>query len=294
MALKIGDRPTVRLPTFDLPKPPAVTNKFPAFNADASTFTPAGAPPPVVLQPPQKQYGPPAFWGFDNQKLANPLKLNDQGEVKSAKYTFGQAVQKYGMPQTDDEVKAWYDNCIRPEFESKGFKCGPLISDRGHFSAVIGTREHPEGELVTLLRTDGIGGPGTKATWETHGEDIGTVPGAAGQPDSINGIFDQLIKSWSGKTGFKAGASPSERKQALEQVRDDLIRAGRAAGLDLALNTKANGELSTDAIVWKLGERSTVIDFAKASKDLNQGINLQWLDVGGPGNYTPLPGAQPV
>jgi hypothetical protein len=294
MSFKIGERPTVRMPTIDLNRTERarVTDRMPAFSP--SSFTPAPAAPPVVLQPPpppQKTYGPAAFWGFDQTKLDSPLKLNDQGEVKSAKYTFGQAVQKYGMPQNDADVKGWYDNLIRPELESKGFKCGPLVEDRGHFSAMIATREDPQGGMVGLLRTDGVGGPGTKATWDTDvggGSPTGAAEAAFGG-FGIDDIFSDIKTMFANDKGFKAGATQEERNQTLERVRDEIIKRGRAKGLDLARNTKGNGQLSLDAIVVRPpgGEMAT-IDIARASKDLNQPINLQWLPVGTGGNYTPL------
>src|SRR3954469_16153885 len=98
---------TQKMPAFNPQKP--VTGSRPAFNS-ASSFSSKevetssarasrlnGAPPP----PPAKAYGDAAFWGFANDKIDAPLKLQADGQPKSAKYTFAQAAQKYGMPQND-------------------------------------------------------------------------------------------------------------------------------------------------------------------------------------------------
>ena len=66
----------------------------------------------------------------------------------------------------------------------------------------------------------------------------------------------------------------------IAQARDTLISVGRERGLDLRLNTKANGKLSLDAFQWvKQDGTVAIIDFALASKALDRSTKMQWLDV---------------
>jgi len=242
---------------------------------------------------------PPVFTGFDDAKLAAPLKLQADGQPKSAKYTFAKLAQASGStPQSKAEAERWFNESIRPGMEAAGFKVGWVKGDK----ALISTREHPEGEVIDFVRGAGSGDPNyTALAWQPEdgagaagkggAAGAGAAQGAGGgpvggarMPAGIADIFADLA----GDPGLRAGASKEEREQALVRVRDAIIRRAREKGIDVAWNMKrGNGPLSLDALAYRRPDGGvSVIDFARASKDLTGPVKLQWLEVGGKPGYT--------
>ncbi|MBK7860684.1 MAG: hypothetical protein IPJ65_19195 [Archangiaceae bacterium] len=100
---------------------------------------------PVTLDP----NVPVVFVGFDDGKLRRPLALGENGLPKSAKYTFAKlAMTSQTMPLMPRQAEDWFNTHIRDGLESKGFRVGWVRGDR----ALISTREHPAGELITFVR----------------------------------------------------------------------------------------------------------------------------------------------
>jgi hypothetical protein len=282
MALKIGDRPTVRLPTFEIERP-RVTDKFPSFVPNTnSTFQPAAGPGPMVM--PQLPPNPASIPGYGTPDALKDV-FEQVGQLPGFQAGATQEARTAALEQARDTLIA--------AGRERGLDLMLNKKANGQLSLDAFAWRKPDGEVAIIdfaLASKDLN-QATKMQWldVTNGGGAAGGPNLFEMPDMINGIFDDIVKTWSNQPGFKAGASEGDRKKTLGKIRDSLIKAGRAAGLDLALNKKDNGEISLDAIVWRKPDGTqTVIDFAKASKDLNQDISLQWLNVGGPGNYTPL------
>jgi hypothetical protein len=87
-------------------------------------------------------------------------------------------------------------------------------------------------------------------------------------------------------------ATFEERRVNMHFLRDRMIEVGRCGGLDLALNTKANGIISDDAITWKFGPTDgdvEVVDIALDWDNNDNDLRLHWAITEGPAGYTPLP-----
>jgi len=101
------------------------------------------------------------FAGFEEPRLHAPLKLGADGLPKSAKYTFAKlALISNTMPRTKQQAEDWFNTHVREGLEAKGFRVGWVRGDQ----ALIGTRQSPEGELISFWR-----GPANLAlTWENE------------------------------------------------------------------------------------------------------------------------------
>lgn len=282
---KIGDRPTVRIPTFEVPRPAErVTDKYGAHRpATNSTFNPSAPAGPMVMP----------------QLPVNPAAIPGYGTPDALKDVMAQLEQLPGMQagatrEAREAAIAQARDTLIAVGRERGLDLMLNQKANGQMSLDAFAWRQPDGTVKVIdfaLASKDLD-RATKMQWldvTNGGGASGAGDSAFGMPDFISGIFDDIVRAWSSDPGFRAGASEGDRKKLLGKMRDALIKAGRAAGLDLALNTKANGEVSLDAIGWRKPDGSqAVIDFARASKDLNQPIQLQWLPVGGPANYTPL------
>lgn len=284
MALKIGDRPTVRIPTFEIERP-RVTDKFPSFVPNTnSTFQSASGPGPMVM--PQQPPNPASIPGYGTPDALRDV-MAELEKLPGLQAGASQEARTAALEQARDTLIA--------AGRERGLDLMLNKKANGQLSLDAFAWRKPDGEVAIIdfaLASKDLN-QSTKMQWldVTDGGGAGAAdgPNFFEMPDRLSEIFDDIVKTWSGQPGFKAGSSEGDRKKTLGKIRDSLIKAGRAAGLDLALNKKDNSEISLDAIVWRKPDGTqTVIDFAKASKDLNQDISLQWLNVGGPGNYTPL------
>ncbi len=134
---------------------------------DGTVAKPSGAPPFTGG-------GAPVFSGFDAEKLAAPLKLQEDGRPKSAKYTFAQLAQQSGsMPKSKAEAEQWFNANIRPGMAAAGFQVDEVKGDR----AFIHTRENPQGEWVDFVQGAASGDP--KLAWQPDGPGGAAPPAAA-------------------------------------------------------------------------------------------------------------------
>ncbi|MFT3712998.1 MAG: hypothetical protein QM817_35545 [Archangium sp.] len=121
---------------------------------------------------------PPTFTGFDDTKLAEPLKLQADGQPKSAKYTFAKLAQASGeMPRTKAEAELWFKQHIQGGLEQAGFAVGWVKGDK----ALICTRENPGGEVVDFMRGADSNDPSYQAlAWQPEGGSTAAPAGASG------------------------------------------------------------------------------------------------------------------
>jgi len=143
----------------------------------------------------------PTFTGFDAGKLESPLKLQADGQPKSAKYTFAKLAQASGqMPQSKAEAEAWFNEHIKPGMEAAGFSVGWVKGDK----ALIATRENPQGEVVDFVRGAGSNDPSYIAlAWqpEAVSDGSGFSGGAPATSMFANSMFESstqraAIEKW--------------------------------------------------------------------------------------------------
>ncbi len=138
---------------------PAVTGA-PTGSVDAAgSVSPAGPGPTFGAKV--------SFTGFDDGKLAAPLKRDGAGVAQSAKYTFAKLAQASGtMPRTKAEAEAWFNHYIKPGMEKEGFQIDWVKGDK----AFIRTRENPAGEAVDFVRGADSNDPNyTALAWQPEG-----------------------------------------------------------------------------------------------------------------------------
>lgn len=93
-----------------------------------------------------------------------------------------------------------------------------------------------------------------------------------------------------------SSAALTARQNNMAFLRDRIIEVGICGGLDLGWNKKrGTGPFSIDALAWRHGGTTEVVDVGLAYDATDQPLVLQWLLVGGtPGytTYTPRPNCQ--
>lgn len=293
MAKTIGDRPTIRMPTFEVPRSTErVTDRLPAFrpmtNTD-STFDPTAPTGPMVM--PQLPVNPAAIPGY-----GTPDALRDVFEqlerLPGLQAGATQEARTAAVTQARDTIIA--------VGRERGLDLSLNTKANGQLSVDAIRWRKPDGSVAVIdfaLASKDLG-RSTRMQWldVTHGGGPTEGPNLFGMPEVMSGIFDDIVKTWSGQPGFKAGSSQGDRNKVMGKVRDSMIQAGRAAGLDLALHTKPNGEVSLDELVWRKPDGTeAVINIAEVSTDTTKDLKLQWQVVeGARASYTPLENAQPA
>jgi len=109
-------------------------------------------------------------------------------------------------------------------------------------------------------------------------------------PTGGPGVVAFVANTWPEYLG--ATATFEERTVNMHFLRDRIIEIGRCGGLDLALNTKASGIISDDAITWKFGPTDgdvEVVDIALDWDNNDNDLSIHWAITEGPAGYTPLP-----
>lgn len=181
----------------------------------SSSFEPAVAARPMQLIAPKGP--PPTFTGFDDTKLAEPLKLQADGQPKSAKYTFAKLAQASGeMPRSKAEAELWFKQHIQGGLEQAGFAVGWVKGDK----ALICTRENPAGEVVDFMRGADSNDPNYQAlAWQPEGGSTAAPAGASTSSAMLNSSWQALF---------------AELLEGLEpEKRDALVNAARKRGLDV-------------------------------------------------------------
>ena len=293
MANKIGDRPTIRIPTFEVPRTTErVTDRMPAFRPMTngnSTFDAAAPPGPMVM--PQLPVNPAAIPGY-----GTPDALKD---VMAQLETLP-GLQAGATREAREAAIAQARDTLISVGRERGLDLMLNTKANGKISLDAFAWRKPDGSvaIIDFAQASKDLGRSTKMQWldVTNGGGPTGGPNLFGMPDVMSGIFDDIVKAWSSQPGFKAGSSQGDRNKVMGKVRDSLIQAGRAAGLDLALQTKPNGEVSLDEIVWRKPDGTeAVINIAEVSTDVTKDLKLQWQAVeGARANYTPLENAAPV
>jgi hypothetical protein len=238
---------------------------------------------------------PPVFTGFDNEKLAAPLKLQADGQPKSAKYTFARLAQAAGeMPRSKAESEIWFKQHIQPGMEAAGFQVDWVKGDK----AMIHTRENPGGEVVDFVRGADSNDPNyTALAWQAEGPAGAAAPaGAAGSAGPVRGIsgawkaiFDDILARLAEENPelVAADVSPEQRKANMSKLRDKFVAAAREKGIDVGWNMKrGDGPLSIDAVAFRTPEGDGVLDIGLAYDDVGRKLQLQALPVGGKPGYT--------
>ncbi len=238
---------------------------------------------------------PPPFTGFDNEKLAAPLKLGPDGRPASAKYTFAKLATEAGeMPRTKQEAELWFKTHIQPGMEAAGFGVDWVKGDK----AMIRTRENPQGEVIDFLRGADSNDPGYQAlAWQPEGgADAAGGAGAAGDAGPVRGlssawrsILEDIVRQLEEENPelLAANVSPEQRKANMSKLRDKFVAAAQAKGVDVGRNMKrGDGPLSIDAVSFRTPEGDGVIDIGLAYDDVSRPLKLQVLPVGGKPGYT--------
>lgn len=294
MANKIGDRPTIRIPTFEVQRSTErVTDRMPAFRPMSntnSTFDPAAPPGPMVM--PQLPVNPAAIPGY-----GTPDALKD---VMAQLETLP-GLQAGATKEAREAAIAQARDTLISVGRERGLDLMLNTKANGKLSLDAFAWRKPDGSVAIIdfaLASKDLG-RSTKMQWldvTNGGSASNDGPNLFAMPDVMSGIFDDIVKTWSGQPGFKAGSSQGDRNKMMGKVRDSLIQAGRAAGLDLGLQTKPNGEVSLDEIVWRKPDGTeAVINIAEVSTDVTKDLKLQWQVVeGARANYTALENAAPV
>lgn len=284
-----------------------ITQKMPAFRPEGTTASnPAYRPSGFDGQETSSARAtrlsgmtkgpPPTFTGFDNEKLAAPLKLQADGQPKSAKYTFAKLAQAAGeMPRTKAEAEIWFKQHIQPGMEAAGFQIDWVKGDK----ALIHTRENPGGEVVDFLRGADSNDPSYQAlAWQAEGgaSAAGAAGGAAeagaagmSLPNGWGEIMERILSRLAGTDPdlFKAPVTPEQRKANMAKLRDKFVAAARAEGLDVGWNMKrGDGPLSIDAVSFRTPQGDGVIDIGQAYDDVSKPLKMQILTVGGKPGFT--------
>ncbi len=234
------------------PKPTSrTTGTNPAYRPGDGFDAPVRAP--AVNLFPGRPNDPPVFTGFDDAKRAAPLKLQADGQPKSAKYTFAKLAQQSGvMPRSKPEAEAWFNQYIKPGMEAAGFKVDWVKGD----TALIHTRENPQGEPVDFLRGAGSNDPGYQAlAWQTQDPGGAAAAGgasAAGAPTDFNSLIQQLLQML--QQLMDPNLSDAQRQQGLQQL---------ASKLGAALGTGAPTGTATPSAADKPFTPVPGFDFGK-------------------------------
>ena len=307
----------MKIPSRKPPKPPEsrieTTQKMPAFKPQtgswrATTGTQTAHPPTGFGAPETSSARatrlagapngtPPVFTGFDNEKLAAPLKLQADGQPKSAKYTFARLAQAAGtMPRTKAEAEFWFKQHIAPGMQAAGFQIDWVKGDK----AMIHTRENPGGEVVDFLRGADSNDPGYQAlAWQAEGPPgaaaakgaaaAGNVGPVRGISSAWRAIFEDILARLAEENPelVAANVSPEQRQANMAKLRDKFVAAARDQGIDVGWNKKrGDGPLSIDAVSFRTPEGDGVIDIGRAYDDVSRKLELQVLPVGGKPGYT--------
>ena|SRR5687768_38947 len=89
---------------------------------------------------------------------------------------------------------------------------------------------------------------------------------------------------------YLARTSFDQRIHNMEFLRDRIIETAICGGMDVARNLKRGvGPHSHDAVAWRDGNRTRVIDIASAFDDPGITLSLHWAEVAGPSGYDPYP-----
>lgn len=180
---------------------------------------------------------PPVFTGFDATKLSEPLKLQADGQPKSAKYTFAKLAQASGeMPRSKAEAELWFKQHIQGGLEEAGFAVGWVKGDK----ALICTRENPQGEVVDFLRGADSNDPSYQAlAWQPEGGGSGgaaPVGGASASAASMaspnwRATLDEILAELAKE---QLGDVPAEQRDAiLGQVKSAFLARLQAKGIEL-------------------------------------------------------------
>ncbi|MBL8915954.1 MAG: hypothetical protein JNM17_34970 [Archangium sp.] len=178
---------------------------------------------------------PPVFTGFDATKLSEPLKLQADGQPKSAKYTFAKLAQASGeMPRSKAEAELWFKQHIQGGLEEAGFAVGWVKGDK----ALICTRENPQGEVVDFLRGADSNDPSYQAlAWQPEGggsggaAPVGGAPAASMATPNWRATLDEILAELAKE---QLGDVPADQRDAiLAQVKDAFLAKLQAKGIAL-------------------------------------------------------------
>jgi hypothetical protein len=215
------DEPVGKRNTSEGPEPRSTSNGAEPEERDDGFASPSSSPIPLDPNVPV------VFVGFDDAKLRAPLKLGKNGMPQSAKYTFAKlAMTARTMPQTKQQAEDWFGAHIREGMDAKGFRVGWVRGDE----ALISTREHPEGELITFVRGAGSGIAGYIAiTWENEKTRAAQIEVTQLADDPAGALNDPLLKVQR-EIALSLAREEQEQEQRLQDELKETLKTTRRRG----------------------------------------------------------------
>ena len=264
---KVGERPTIRIPVFEVQRTNPVTDRFQSFRPNENSTFDRPTPQPMVMPQP-----PPAVRGY-----GTPQALDDIFE--SMKNLPG--LQAGATEQARLDAVAQVRDALIAGAADRGLTLSINVKANGK-NSIDALRWHkPDGSIAIIdfaLASKDLNRT-TTFQWldVTNG---GGAPNASNSEEVKNFVrfmMEEAIERMGDRPGTKKGATREQRNAAMASLRDGAMAQARAAGMDVSLNLNENGEPALDELVWNKPDGTRVVmSLSNNANDLNQDLNIQW------------------
>jgi len=259
---KIGDRPTVRIPTFEVPERQRVTDKLPAFKPGTDTnsaFVPTTKAPVVVN--PQLPVNPAAIPGYGTPDALKDV-MAELEKLPGLQAGVTKEAREAAIAQARDTLIA--------VGKQRGLELSINIKANGQPSLDAFQWRKSDGSVAVidfaLASKDTM--RATKMQW------LDVTNGGGGGGGGPYDFFYKMFADWAKSPGAKSGSTKKERNDLLSAMKAQLIAAGAAAGDKLEPNV-VNGVESMDSVLMTRPDGSQVVlQFAGNADDLSKDLEL--------------------
>ncbi len=266
MSSKIGERPTVRIPTFEVAERQRVTDKLPAFRPGTDTnsaFVPTKTGPMVL---PQQPVNPASIPGYGTPDALKDV-MAELEKLPGLQAGVTEEARKAAIAQARDTLIA--------VGKQRGLDLSLNLKANGQYSLDALQWRKSDGSVAVIdfaLASKDVMRP-TKLQW------LDVTNGGGGGGASPYDFFFKMFADWAKSPGFKGGSGKKERMDLLAAMKAQLIEAGAKAGVDLKPNV-VDGVESPDTVLLTRPDGSTeVLSFVKNAGDLSKDLEMQWPPV---------------